>query len=630
MIRMRVAPFILLLSLAGANSALPQQQKKSKDASASAPFNSTTDTEAGRFKAIALLNTLDQNVNEVDGVEEQVRVLTELGDALWLADEEHARAVLTRGFQQITKLSADTDAERGRVADRAQTLRRLVLACAAKHDPSFARRLAYSEPASPPTPEEKWGQTYGSDTPKGDALLAVAQGLLSSDTKKASALAGYAVTEGLSQSFRLFLIALRAKDRPTADELFKLALKEASDKHPGRLFDVLILWDYAYQPSGFYLGAVSWDREKKETEYDVPLSVKREVLNFALTAISENAQQLTLPPDPNDNDTLVRQTQPALIYSVIQQLLPSFQINWPDGALTLQQIVARVEQDVRAAGQKLPAHPRLEEPVKESTSIIDQLLERAAAATQSGARDELYLAASFKLLQQRQYERAMEIAAKIDDLSRKAAIVEIICFNYAGELSAKGNLEDALKMSRNINAPDLQVTVLARIGQGFFDRGDLQRGTETINQAQLLVNKAEPKIELCAATLSIAAALLKQDPTRAYELIGSAIQMMNKIKSGNELWSLMYPSNGSDSLGTSGYSWQLSGNGGMKWVKASFPRTAGIAEVLSEAAKLDFDESLVLSRRISSKGVALAVKASICRTIIEATRPKKVRVSQAQ
>jgi tetratricopeptide (TPR) repeat protein len=250
-------------------------------------------------------------------------------------------------------------------------------------------------------------------------------------------------------------------------------------------------------------------------------------------------------------------------------------------------------------------------------------LEKAAAATQNEARNDLYLAASFRLLQQHQYDRAIEVAAKIDDLTRRAMVLEIIGFNQAGELVEKGELEDALKAVRNINAPDVQATVLAKIGKGFLDRGDFQRGLETINQAQSLVSKAEPTIELCAATLSIASAVIKQDPSRAYEVIGSAIQMMNRLKASDELWALMYSSNGSQSLSTSSYSWKPSANGGLKWIKASFPRTAGLGEVLSKAAKLDFDESLFLSKQIKSKGLLLAAQAVICRNVIEATRSKK-------
>src|SRR5436305_1107717 len=85
-----------------------------------------------------------------------------------------------------------------------------------------------------------------------DTLLYVANGLLASDHTQAAALAGYTLGDGLTQKLRLFLISLRARDREAADALVSAALNAASAQHPARLFDVLMLWDYTYQPPGFY------------------------------------------------------------------------------------------------------------------------------------------------------------------------------------------------------------------------------------------------------------------------------------------------------------------------------------------------------------------------------------------
>src|ERR1044071_2634594 len=89
--------------------------------------------------------------------------------------------------------------------------------------------------------------------------------------------------DGLSQGLRLFLIRLRAKDSAAADILVTAALQAASQQHPGRLFDVLVLWDYAYQPQDFYFNGIVWDRDAAARLNTAP-QLKRSVLAFAVTA----------------------------------------------------------------------------------------------------------------------------------------------------------------------------------------------------------------------------------------------------------------------------------------------------------------------------------------------------------
>src|SRR6185295_13779797 len=159
--------------------------------------------------------------------------------------------------------------------------------------------------------------------------------------------------DGLSQDLRGFLIRLRAKDIAAADGLATAAVAEASAQHPGRLFDVMVLWDYAYQPKDFYFDGIVLDREDG-TRQNTALALKRQVLAFAVNAIVENLQQLPARDDstPKNYQT---QAQLAQLHSVIQQLLPSMQVDWPRGAADLQQTLVRVEQELKASGQSPPS-----------------------------------------------------------------------------------------------------------------------------------------------------------------------------------------------------------------------------------------------------------------------------------
>lgn len=615
---------LLLLMLLCAHAIAPAQQRDQRAAPRPDAKGNVSDGDLLRLQAVALLNTLEQSAGDIKDVTERVRVLAEVGDALWSVDEDRARAVLTRAYEEVDKLTAESEADRERVSSRAEALRRMVLTRAAKHDAALAKRLTESILSAPPTAEQKWKQMFGVSPPNGDALLSVAGGLLASDPKQATTVAGYAVADGLTQRFRLFLISLREKDKEAADALAGAALRAASAQHPPRLFDVLVLWDYAYQPPGFYLGGISWSREKGEAPHVAPAALKQAVLRFAVSAILENLQQSSSGQDAGI-ETEIRQAQPALLYSVIQQLLPTVQSELPEGVAPLQAALATVEQELYRANQKLPERPRNRESSEEPAAGVEKLLERAADAPTAEARDDFYLGAALRLLQQRQFERAAETASKIEDPARRAMIADPISFNLAGELIEKGRLDEALTVTRKLTVPELQVAALARIGKAYFDREESVRGYDYLSEAQAVAGKSEPTVELCAATLSIASALATRDAPRAFEVIDQAIGMMEKVKAGEGIWALLSSSGTSGPLAVSNFSWKTTADGGLKSVKATYPRPAGLAEVLSQVARSDFGRTISLAREIQPKGLSLAVQAAICRASLQTAGAKAAR-----
>jgi hypothetical protein len=120
------------------------------------------------------------------------------------------------------------------------------------------------------------------------------------------------------------------------------------------------------------------------------------VLSFAVTAIVENLQQIPANSDPSQDRSFVLM-QLGGLHSVIQQLLPAMQADWPQGTADLQQALVRVEQELRAAGQSAPSRPPSMDPAEPSHAIAS-LLEKAEEAPQGERRDNLYLGAATKCL----------------------------------------------------------------------------------------------------------------------------------------------------------------------------------------------------------------------------------------
>lgn len=612
MFAVRVLLLIILTSL----FVIPAQSQERDRKQRKSQSVLTREADELRSSAISVLHSLAQSANEIDDLAERVRVLAEIGDAFWTIEPEHGRALLVRAFKEVDKLPVATQSDAERIAMLKRTLRRVVLARIARREPSLAGQLVRDLPGEISTADEKAMQRQGVPTPTADALLATAEGLIASDPKRAAATAIYSLPDGLSQRLRHFLIRLRARDSAAADALVAAALQAASTQHPGRLFDVMVLWDYAYQPPDFYFNGIVWDRDKAAARQNTSPDLRRSVLAFAVNAIVENLQQLTVEAQSTDDRNLAQQHLTSL-YSVIQQLLPTMQADWPRGTVELQQALVRVEQELKAAGQSVSPRPPAND-TESNMTAIDTLLERAAAAPQGELRDGLYLAAAFNLMDLRQYERAKDVATKIDDTERRTMILEPLNFRMAGDLVEKSKLQEALSVAGQLKSPELRIGSLVRAGRAFIDAGDSQNGLQALNTAQSLVSKTDPTIELSAATLRLAAAFSKNDQIRLSETIMLGIQVLNKAMQAETPWSLMSPASAADDLSIS---LKRASGGGVKSLKFTYPRNGGLAELLS---KLDFSHAISLAKSVNRKALSLAAQAAVCRAAIESTQTKGV------
>jgi hypothetical protein len=602
---------LLVLSATLLTSAAAQQRDRKQKTKPQTGL--IEEAEQLRLSAISLLHSLAQNANEIENLEDRVTVLAEIGDAFWLVDKEYARTLLLRSFREIDKLRPGTnDDEKEQVAAQKRQLMHRVLSRVAKRDPAFVKELIQGQSKDAPTPNEKAYKLDGVTTPSSEALLGIARTFIATDSKRAATIALYSLQDGLSQGFRYFLIQLRAKDSDVADVLVTEAINKVSRQHPGNLFDVLMLWDYAYQPADFYFNGISWSREKNEARINASAELKRLVLDCALTTIVENLQQL--PKSESAQDRILVQMQLGALHSVIQQILPSMQADLPRGATDLQQALVRVEQELRANGDAPPQRPPAEDSEEESTAL-EKTIENANEAPQGERRDSLYLGAALQLFWSRKYERAKELALKINDEEKRAMILEPLNFCLSAELAAKKNLQEAWNVANELKTTELRICALARVGRAFLESGDSQSGMQALTAAQSLASKADPSVELAAATLRVAAAFPKTDLVRITEEIGLGIQVLNQAKLDETPWSLMDSTAEEDALLLDA-KYMTGGSGGISVIRTSLPQAGGLADVLS---RLDFNAAIMLAKTVNRKPLSVMAQASVCRRVIESS-----------
>ena len=569
-----------------------------------------------RLQLISYLDGIAQKTAGLEPVEDRIRVLIEVGDAFWFLDKARAATLFTQSFQSIDSLLNEAGGDTKQIHYRIASLRQITLARIARRDPALAAKLMSNASMPPATPERQWAEMNGIGTPYAETLIQVARTLLKTDLKQSISLARLAMRDGMSQAIRLYLQELRMIDQQPADLLLELSLRESAARNSARLFDVLAYWEYTFQPGAFYFGAISWPKGTQTRSYQVAQPLKLAVLQFAVAAINQNIQQRLSTSDSNG---ATQTLQPALLYSVVQQLMPYIAAEMPGAADALRAELGVLEQAIRTSGQRLPELNTSSPSTLSNISMLDNLLYKAERAGFGKERDELYLAAAYQLLFDSQFEKAASLASRIDDLEMKNGITDAINFNWTGSLLAAGNTNEALQVVRTIRTQEPRVVALAKIGAVLAGKGEAVVAEEILNESQTIASKTTPSPVIGAAILSVAMARARtqRDATKAFEALSLAVSIINKSNSDNLLWQILNPPSGAALLKVASLNSVASPNGGLKSITVTYPRLAGLREVFAETSRQDLNQAMSVAQDLSSKALSLAVQASVCNAFAE-------------
>ena len=562
--------------------------------------------------ALQTLLYLRNNAFEIDSPPDRVRVLLEIADALWLLDKNEAREVFRQSFARATEF--DDSAAETRSSTSSKQLQQLVITRVAKRDPALAKSLLLTAPQGTGQ-SDAFAELYGTNAGRSEMLVKAAAETLPTDTNQAVQMARLAVTDGLSQQMRLFLLSLRTRDRVAADAFFELALQTAFTRRPKQLTEALFFWDYAFQPPTIYLGSIGWFRETP-VQYPIALDLKKRALVFAIDAVAENAEQFYLASAPEAEKPLILQRY-VLLQSVATQILPDVERLLPSASENLLAQLSRLNQELREQGQKLPGPP---EPLPQSSEVqgsVDKLIERAAKASSGTERDGLYAKAALRLYLHGEYERAIDIARNIEDSSLRLKLTETIRFDWAGALISHRELDAANNIAQSIETLELRVTVLARLATACLENKTPQV-IAVLNEAEAAANKANPSAYLGSAMLAIARVYLNlNNRNQAKASTSTAIRLINAADEESG-WDVLTSANDrSAHLSVQDTQWTSREDGGLESLTVVYPRVTGLLDVLSEISDSNLNEGLMLARQLKRKGLNYATQAALCRRTIE-------------
>jgi hypothetical protein len=128
-------------------------------------------------------------------------------------------------------------------------------------------------------------------------------------------------------------------------------------------------------------------------------------------------------------------------------------------------------------------------------------------------------------------ERALEVAAKIDDAEVRVPALDDINLVRIQKLLFSHSCEEARKTALKLSNGVLQARVLTELANKILSENkDTTRASELLSEACGITLKNENTPDKATSLLVIAQQFVKFDPIRGFEILGDAIKTLNRLK----------------------------------------------------------------------------------------------------
>jgi hypothetical protein len=159
---------------------------------------------------------------------------------------------------------------------------------------------------------------------------------------------------------------------------------------------------------------------------------------------------------------------------------------------------------------------------------LDEQIERAEKEKDVQVRDSLLNRIAHSLMRL-DNEKALKVAAMIEDAEVRASAEDDINLVRIQQLLATKSYEDARKTALKFNRTELQAKLLVEIaGKVIKENNDTGRAGELLTEAAAITSRAEPSPDKLAAFLAIAQQFARFDSIRGFEILNNAIKTVNQ------------------------------------------------------------------------------------------------------
>lgn len=493
--------------------------------------------EARLAFAIQLVSSLADDARSFKDNSLRVRVQARAADTLWNVDRPRARMLFERSWEAAQ--SVDQEGQRNAAAERQRylsgrggtgfipkppNLRGEVLRLVSGRDRALAETfLAKMDEENKRDAEDNKTQTFDSVEPPAATTqrLQVARQLLESgELEKSVAFAVPGLTRATSPGI-IFLVVLRQKSAPRADQLFNIMLDRTAIDPLSDATSISLLSSYAFTPSVLVTSTRDGLLMNPWTD-TLPPPQLAPTLRGKFFAV---ASQTLLRPVSRAELELTS-AGIAGTYFTIKRLLPLFEQHEPEMAAALRAKLNMLSDGVDPVPEQQRAFTNAGLTSKtEESNDFEARLERAATIAE---RNSLYALAAREAVMKNDL-KAREYANAIEDNELKAAVRTFVDFILVSKALEQKDTEKTLQLIRSGTLTPLQrCWSYAEVAASLKSKAP-EQATELIREAtEEAEHIAVSSPESAQAWIMIARRAAEVDPSRRWPSALDAVKALNK------------------------------------------------------------------------------------------------------
>lgn len=526
-----------------ASSAAAQSTSQSSDPQTKAETKAARAADAARSKearlafAIHLVSSLADDARSFKDDSLRVKVQARAADILWNVDRTRARMLFERSWEAAQIV--DQEGQRHAAAERQRylsgrggtgfipkppNLRGEVLRLVSAHDRALAETfLAKMDEENKRDADDNKTRTFDSVEPPAaiiQRLQAARQLLEGGELEKALAFAEPGLTRATSSGI-IFLVLLRQKSTPRADQLFNALLERTAADPLSDATSISLLSSYVFTPSVLVTSTRNGLLMNPWTDPLPPPKLAPALLGkfFAV------ASQVLLRP-ANRQELELTSAGLTGTYFTIKRLLPLFEQHEPEMAAALRARLNMLSDGV----DPLPEQQRSFTSVglTSKTEETDNLEARIARAATTRERNTLYALAAREAAMKNDL-KAREFADAIEDKELKASVRTFVDFLLVSTALEQKDTEKTLQLIRSGTLTPLQRCWSYAEVAALLKSKAPEQATELIGEA---IKEAEriavSSTESAQAWITIARRAAEVDRSRRWPSALDAVKALNK------------------------------------------------------------------------------------------------------
>lgn len=575
--RTNAALLTLALSCGAAAQAptTPRPSKKNRPAAPQAAkpsAKSARDAKARerreRQSAAAALNEAAAAARGVEDSYKRTLILALAADALWLYDEQSARALISRAWEAAVVADEEEaksleDGYRGRAAARnppesgddlpeellrVTRAREEVLLAASRHDPrlterymaelraSVRARSGVEDGAAEDDPGRLSVETSLYESRDDQTRLNLSRSLADEgDHEHAAQVAAPEVEGGVSAALVRFLIQFRAGAPAEADALYRRLLARAASDPRAGANDALLLSSYTLTPSllasfdgdGSVRFAPVYREGQREADAPLPAALMRDFFEVAAGILMRPRQDAG------------RHADASALYFTVTRLLPYFERGAPQLAPQLQARRQTLAAELDAQSREWLSNSAKTKSLSPSNPLdpLADDLEDSKTGTSAEERDEARYRVVRRAVELKLWERARAAAESIEDTDYRAGFLQLVAVAQVASVAEafedeEDGYERAALFVQNADVPPLtRAFGYSRAAVLASKRNKLSRARELLDKAQTFAEQTDSGTESrFAAMLVTATAAEEFDAERAWAAVPALVQAANEVR----------------------------------------------------------------------------------------------------